>query len=157
MNNSSVSCITFMYNNLFTYMRALFSSQKYLRLKCYQKMEMVQYLHNFFKIACWTSICIRSLYNTNIQTFSNLDKNNDNCLAIKGKDTNYKSKHMRFLKDDKIVIQFQLCLSVCNKMPKMKIYMNARKKAKILLAEYYLNSVKNPFLKKLVISCSLVF
>lgn len=47
-------------------------------------MKMVQYLHNFFKIACWTSICICSLYNTNIQTFPNLNKNN-NYLASKVK------------------------------------------------------------------------
>ena len=73
-------------HNLFTFMRVLFPSQKCLtiELRNYQKMEMVQYLHNFFKKPCWTSISICSLYNTNIQIFSNLDKkNNDIASKVK--------------------------------------------------------------------------
>lgn len=62
-------------------------------------MKMVQYLHNFFKIACWTSICICSLYNTNIQTFSDLNKNN-NYFASKVK----MLQKQKVPKNDKIII-----------------------------------------------------
>lgn len=44
-------------------------------------MEMVQYLHNFLKKPCWTSVCICSLYDTNMQIFSNLDKNNNDLIS----------------------------------------------------------------------------
>ena len=98
-------------------------------------MESVQYLHNFFQVPCWASIGICSLYNTETQTISNLDKNKDNYLPSKAK-TLWKQTYKQSSKGWQNYRPVRPSLKFYAINNSQKIHMYTRKKPKYFF-EYY--------------------